>query len=122
MSSAVCRSSSLLQRHCAPFLYSLLDTQHGAILQQLQHSSGSSSTFSHLGTQVRQYSADAPEPMTVPLNKQQPQQPATTGQRQELAVDIPDSNRGPWERVVDEKSGQPYWWNAKSGKLAVDVG
>jgi hypothetical protein len=113
----VCRSSSLLQRHCAPFLYSLLDAQqqHGAILQQLQRSSGSSSTSSVLGT--RQYSADVPEPMIVPLNKQQ-QKPAPTGQRQELALDLPDSNRGPWERVIDEKSGQPYWWNAKSGKRA----
>jgi hypothetical protein len=55
--------------------------------------------------------------MIVPLNKQQ-QQPAPTGQRQELALDLPDSNRGPWERVIDEKSGQPYWWNAKSGKRA----
>jgi hypothetical protein len=58
--------------------------------------------------------------MIVPLKKQQ-QQPAPTGQQQELAVDLPESNRGPWERVIDEESGQPYWWNAKSGKCAAQA-
>jgi hypothetical protein len=30
-------------------------------------------------------------------------------------VNLPSSNQGPWERVIDKTSGQPYWWNAKTG-------
>jgi hypothetical protein len=65
--------------------------------------------------QACQYS-DAPD--IIPLQrKQQQQQPATTsaGQRQELAVPLPEQNVGPWERVIDKATGQPYYFNPKTG-------
>lgn len=56
--------------------------------------------------------------MIAPLQKQQQQQqqPATTSRQvTELAVDLPPANIGPWERANDKVSGQPYWWNPKTG-------
>lgn len=60
-----------------------------------------------------QYS-DAPD--IIPLQRKQQQQPTTTaGQQQELAVPLPEQNLGPWERVIDKATGQPYYFNPKTG-------
>lgn len=67
----------------------------------------------------RWYAADAPEPLIVPSQQRQQQQPGavatTPEQRKEIAVPLPPANLGPWERVIDKGTGQPYWWNAKTG-------
>lgn len=60
--------------------------------------------------QSYQYS-DAPD--IIPLQRKQ-QQPATTA-GQEVSVPLPERNLGPWERVIDKATGQPYYFNPKTG-------
>jgi hypothetical protein len=66
-------------------------------------------TISSVGA-VRWY-ADAPEPMIVPLKRQQtaPQQSAAA------AAAVAERNKGPWELVQDKASGGSYWWNQTTG-------
>jgi hypothetical protein len=110
----------LQQQHHAvlPALLLNLDSQHCSSLQATTTSSSSSWALwhpQHAAHPVRQYAGDgSPDPMIVPLQRQVKQQTAPAP-LQEHAVELPDSNRGPWERVVDKDSGQPYWWNAKTG-------
>jgi hypothetical protein len=43
-------------------------------------------------------------------------QPAVGPQRvKEVALQLPEANRGPWQRAVDKTSGGTYWWNATTG-------
>jgi hypothetical protein len=67
-------------------------------------------TSSSIGA-VRWY-ADAPEPMIVPLKRQQtaPQQSAAA------AAAVAERNKGPWELVQDKASGGSYWWNQSTGE------
>jgi len=99
MSSALAPAAALLRRQLP-----LLHASASNVLTMQQ---------AHTLAQSRQYAADA-DPMIVPVQKQQ-QQPAPS-QRQETALELPDENKGPWERVIDKASGQPYWWNANTGK------
>lgn len=76
--------------------------------------------------QRRQYSADAPEPLIVPAastsqqQQKQQTQPALQ-QPREVALELPQANQGPWERVSDKASGQTYWWN-KHTNVTTPVG
>lgn len=98
MSSALASAAGLLRRQ----------------LPLLHASASNVLTFQQAQTlaQSRQFAADV-DPMIVPVPRQQ--QPAPS-QRQETALELPDESKGPWERVIDKASGQPYWWNAKTGK------
>jgi hypothetical protein len=117
MSGALYRASALLlQGQMLPLAHLSLNVQQQGLYNCLQHGAGSTwSPLKGCTANVRQYAADAPEPMIIPAQRQQQNQPAVPAQRQELAVDLPSTNQGPWERVIDKTSGQPYWWNAKTG-------
>lgn len=117
MSGALCRAPALLlQGQVLPFAQLAINVQHQGLHNCLQQGTGSKWSPPGCTANVRQYAADAPEPMIIPAHRQQQNQPAVPTQRQELAVDLASSNQGPWERVIDKTSGQPYWWNAKTGK------
>lgn len=121
-------SGVLASRLPAVLRYELQCLQQAAASSLSSWAAGSWPRYSPAAqVQRRQYSADAPEPMIIPAqrNQQQQQQQQTAAvpaQRQEMAVQLPDSNQGPWERVIDKTSGQPYWWNAKTGEMCLGGG
>jgi hypothetical protein len=114
----VCPFSSASAARAISPAHSLAQNHHHQQQQQQQDAVHHNVwTSSSIGA-VRWYAADAPEPMIVPLKRQQtaPQQQSAAA-----AAAVAERNQGPWELVQDKATGGSYWWNKATGGLCLVV-